>query len=484
MSKLVEGDGLGRYIIADKSYHRGDIIWQGVPLVTAFNSIDVLQHVCSSCCRPQDQMSVCTGCRQLHYCSKRCQKIHWKTVHKFECKVFAQMHPNHPAGAVMLVLRALFVVRNHGDALMSLEAHSKAQLQAPRFPDLAILIHGIATIMQETDRSLIEGLFHRLTINSMELVSATLEPLGVVLDPFIARLNHSCSPNTYITFDGGTAYLHAFNKIQPDEPITISYMDVRENYHRRQSQLLSRYYFSCKCARCNTFPKLLGTLERSSECYLCCGHAVFPDSDGSYECSQCSNTFPRLGTLEAEAERVLSDQSSSMTDTTSIIDKLHREIGPVNFTQPLFALHIQATGLGIRSGVIGEALQYALRIVNFPLVGPTMSNDLVHLYKTMQLAIAVSGDVVQWERTGLVPVQLAALAWYLAFHISKEVRITHGPSMFTQTVLAKIAEFEQDLSLGLEGRDIILASRRNEQQYLASLSPLFRAIEKSLCLCS
>jgi hypothetical protein len=41
------------------------------------------QDLCASCKKPS--VSKCTNCRDVFYCSKECQKRHWKE-HKFSCK--------------------------------------------------------------------------------------------------------------------------------------------------------------------------------------------------------------------------------------------------------------------------------------------------------------------------------------------------------------------------------------------------------------
>jgi len=34
-------------------------------------------------------LDTCNGCKRVHYCSRKCQKKHWKKKHKHECKKFA-----------------------------------------------------------------------------------------------------------------------------------------------------------------------------------------------------------------------------------------------------------------------------------------------------------------------------------------------------------------------------------------------------------
>eukprot|EP00946_MAST-07B_sp_MAST-7B-sp1_P004986 g4986.t1 len=50
-----------------------------------------LVSVCDFCCMPKTTggksvLRKCGGCKVAHYCGKRCQKAHWKIVHKKTCK--------------------------------------------------------------------------------------------------------------------------------------------------------------------------------------------------------------------------------------------------------------------------------------------------------------------------------------------------------------------------------------------------------------
>ena len=44
---------------------------------------------CAACKRGQKwgetPFKVCSACRVPHYCTKECQRAHWRTAHKHEC---------------------------------------------------------------------------------------------------------------------------------------------------------------------------------------------------------------------------------------------------------------------------------------------------------------------------------------------------------------------------------------------------------------
>ena len=40
---------------------------------------------CSGCEGVFDSLLVCSGCRTVQYCSKECQRMHWRAQHKKDC---------------------------------------------------------------------------------------------------------------------------------------------------------------------------------------------------------------------------------------------------------------------------------------------------------------------------------------------------------------------------------------------------------------
>jgi hypothetical protein len=86
--------------------------------------------------------------------------------------------------------------------------------------------------------------------NSLTLITPTLDPLGIVLDPTLGSINHSCDPNAFIMMDGAEISIRTLRPIQRDEEIYISYIDTTNPYHRRQSELKARWFFDCRCTKC------------------------------------------------------------------------------------------------------------------------------------------------------------------------------------------------------------------------------------------
>lgn len=75
-------------IPANKSYRPGDLMWCESAVVYALH-VEALPIYCCGCLLPATQQKLvrCSKCKQVFYCSRRCQKSHWP-YHKRECACF------------------------------------------------------------------------------------------------------------------------------------------------------------------------------------------------------------------------------------------------------------------------------------------------------------------------------------------------------------------------------------------------------------
>jgi hypothetical protein len=86
-----------------------------------------------------------------------------------------------------------------------------------------------------------------------------LEPIGLAMHPFLAKINHSCRPNTYVRFFPGCVKVLPLEDIKEGEEITISYIEINNPLRLRQKELKERYFFTCQCTRCNEQTVKLGS---------------------------------------------------------------------------------------------------------------------------------------------------------------------------------------------------------------------------------
>ncbi|KAH9214512.1 hypothetical protein DL95DRAFT_365646 [Leptodontidium sp. 2 PMI_412] len=91
-----------------------------------------------------------------------------------------------------------------------------------------------------------------LSTNAFRITLPDNTRVGLCFSPTLARANHSCTPNAFIVFDSRTVSLRALRPIGKDEQIFISYIDPTEDISLRTSRLKQRYFFTCKCVRCES----------------------------------------------------------------------------------------------------------------------------------------------------------------------------------------------------------------------------------------
>jgi hypothetical protein len=82
----------------------------------------------------------------------------------------------------------------------------------------------------------------------------TEDARGVGLYILASAANHSCAPNTFVTFDSNNEItFRATKPIKAHEAVTISYgpvVGVDGNVHQRREEILSSHCFHCQCASC------------------------------------------------------------------------------------------------------------------------------------------------------------------------------------------------------------------------------------------
>jgi SET and MYND domain-containing protein len=86
--------------------------------------------------------------------------------------------------------------------------------------------------------------------NSLTLITPSLDPLGLMLDPTLGKINHSCDPNAFVMMDGASISLRVLKPIKKGEEVFIAYVDASNPYHRRRAELQSRWFFKCECSKC------------------------------------------------------------------------------------------------------------------------------------------------------------------------------------------------------------------------------------------
>ncbi|XP_069082234.1 SET and MYND domain-containing protein 4 isoform X1 [Pleurodeles waltl] len=102
------------------------------------------------------------------------------------------------------------------------------------------------------------------TVESQEQVR-----LATALFPVTSLLNHSCDPNTSISFRGRSAIIRAAQPIRSGEEVTLCYGPHRSRMtlSKRRQMLSHQYFFECQCHAC--LEELASNVQSSLDSFSC-----------------------------------------------------------------------------------------------------------------------------------------------------------------------------------------------------------------------
>ena len=218
------------------------------------------------------KLSVCTRCRYVAYCGKRCQAAAWKAVHKLECPALCKAKdavlgvggkdravreerwyvPTAVRAAMQLLLRlgqndeavldaigSIPIVGGsgggNGDRKGTLEGNVDGFRSDEKvWNDLGMQARAAikyAGVEVDGEKAVVaaEGVREvlcKLQTNAFDRRDEDVGAAGVLLDTDLAMANHSCLPNAYVVFVGRTAVLRAEREIREGEEVEISYIGM------------------------------------------------------------------------------------------------------------------------------------------------------------------------------------------------------------------------------------------------------------------
>ncbi|KAL1839351.1 hypothetical protein VTJ49DRAFT_1619 [Mycothermus thermophilus] len=276
-----------RALHATRRFSPGDIIATFSDPLLALPDGATMRTTCNYCLRvpspqqqqqqQQQQLRACTACKAAVYCDPTCQRAHWKTVHKAECKMFARVREQAGKEWLPTSVRAVAQVlmrlkggdkqmqeafgksgevqgqdgEGYGYGLRGNVDRFKAHEEAWRDMELQAAAAVVYAGMLEKEEVLVQAreVLCKIQTNAFNRSDADTGMGGIFLDPGLAMVNHSCVPNAFIGFDKRTATLRAERVIEDGEEITISYVDYTLPRAARHDAL-RQYHFQCACPRC------------------------------------------------------------------------------------------------------------------------------------------------------------------------------------------------------------------------------------------
>ncbi|KAI1109170.1 hypothetical protein F5Y14DRAFT_433521 [Nemania sp. NC0429] len=266
----------GRGIAAARIFQPGELIATFSSPSIAIPDSPHLSMTCSGCLLPSTSnpgsgppstssqqlpraVRACTGCRTVAYCSPACQRLDWTTGgHKAECKVFKRVRaeghdflPTPVRALVQVLLRpelaaAMADLQGHVDGFR----RDAGKLWADMELQAMAALHYIGREGNAKNQAEAVEILCKLQVNSFSRLDEDLGQTGLFMNPALALVNHSCTPNAFVQFAGRKALLHAYQQIEKDEEVEISYIDCNMHLSHRREILKARYQFACNCPRC------------------------------------------------------------------------------------------------------------------------------------------------------------------------------------------------------------------------------------------
>ncbi|OAL35104.1 hypothetical protein AYO20_05581 [Fonsecaea nubica] len=334
------------------------------------------------------QLKICNGCHAARFCSRSCQVDAWHAYHKYECKIFKKVQNNLPPAILRAVLRA--VLLKDRDKLPSDEwgritqLTSHEQILAARgrsnLTDMAEGIKHLAASSMATE--MIQRLIFIMKSNATELPTPIQGGIGVMLEPLVAKFNHSCEPNLAVhrpqhTMTGGwmtssqlsddqrRAFIHVIplRDIQPDEELFNCYIVPTASVSARRAKLMEDYFFTCKC------PKCLADIKAAAD--LAAEQPRLPEQFDKWTESVARHLSPEKRSLEAFRRAATAmDKSDRFLDQPSLY---------TTGKFPEMAMRLILEALKYRA--LDEALMNVLRV--FFLVNPSRfvgRHNPTHIY--------------------------------------------------------------------------------------------------------
>ncbi|XP_076297821.1 protein-lysine N-methyltransferase SMYD4-like isoform X2 [Lasioglossum baleicum] len=318
----------GSHVIANRFIRKGEVLFIEKPVSFKLLNDYAGGRICQQCNRLCTDVPVpCSKCVNTFYCDTNCLNEAWSSYHRWECPGTQMgLWKRKPIGH--LALKVLLLCTTTTDTFNEMQ---NFKTNFDKLPMLQLVAYGTQAAMltsyllERTDffqRNDINDLFARKFVNnsfnfdfhaitndnkhiyvsslllrfclqvyfhssSISKSSIQLSEDDLTIDQEITRdivalgiypsasmMSHSCDGNIVMNFIDQYQVVRALKDIAANEEILICYgLHYRfASTEERQKQLLSQYYFTCKCKPC-TQPNLKYFVERftAMNCSKCNG---------------------------------------------------------------------------------------------------------------------------------------------------------------------------------------------------------------------
>ncbi|XP_075710282.1 protein-lysine N-methyltransferase SMYD4 [Rhinoderma darwinii] len=130
----------------------------------------------------------------------------------------------------------------------------------------SILLHMLQLHCNAQAVTVIHEEYEEFTTSLVE--SSKSSRLATALFPVLSLLNHSCDPNTSVSFQGRYVMVRSSRPIRKGEEVLHCYgpHKLRMNFEKRQKLLKDQYFFACQCEACTQEQRLTD----KTICDFCC----------------------------------------------------------------------------------------------------------------------------------------------------------------------------------------------------------------------
>lgn len=278
---------------------------------------------CATCFGEIDENSelnlACDDCSQVTYCSLKCQRNDWKTVHQFECEILRSQNTKTPMTVTMrLCIRILLTTLKNpnrapsfnGAVIEELETNYKEFRSSPKhnqfLSDTLTIIKsaGNNIFPQSLDNNKMIAIICSVLCNSFGVIDEKRgEPIGSGLYVGLAKHNHSCASTSHVVFEKNQVILRSRDE-DYCRNTTISYVSRMLPTSERQKSIRGVHFITCRCEMCKNEDLDLIGLASKCQTEYCLGFVK-----GSKSCEVCG-----------KRARIPYDQSSE--STLNLLDQL------------------------------------------------------------------------------------------------------------------------------------------------------------------
>ncbi|KAK9376597.1 uncharacterized protein V1513DRAFT_474277 [Lipomyces chichibuensis] len=283
--------GRGNGLVVAKDFSAYSEIFRKIPEVSVPDT-DHRSQICANCflfaadtgdrVQPGSvvKVSSCGKCRSTYYCSQECQLQDWKAYHKRECKILASLARKVPPSPVVLLMRILTMDGDKRDrfykAMENLMSHIDDRGKMEDFATLVLMSKGAKEYSgTKLPLDAVVEMLCKVMTNSASIPNPSYDTVGMMFDPVISLINHSCDPNAVLVFNKNVLLVRVVRPIKKGEEILITYTDNTMPMPHRKEQLRTRYFFDCQCTAC---------------CPPVSPHHK-PDPRNNFACPECGTAF-------------------------------------------------------------------------------------------------------------------------------------------------------------------------------------------------